>query len=98
MRIIPYGHQWVDESDIKEVTKVLKSDWLTQGPKIKEFEDALCKYTGACAICKNSILNLFLERKEFLKSGILHEKFRINDKYNDTFLYSIKNTKLKEKI
>jgi len=47
MKIIPYGRQWVDASDIREVIKVLKSDWLTQGPKIKEFEDALCKYTGA---------------------------------------------------
>ena len=47
MRIIPYGRQWVDASDIREVIKVLKSDWLTQGPKIKEFEDDLCKYTGA---------------------------------------------------
>jgi len=47
MRIIPYGRQWVDASDIREVIRVLKSDWLTQGPKIKEFEDALCKYTGA---------------------------------------------------
>lgn len=47
MSTIPYGRQWVDENDIKEVIKVLKSDWLTQGPKIKEFEDALCKYTGA---------------------------------------------------
>ena len=47
MKIIPYGRQWVDKSDIREVIKVLKSDWLTQGPKIKEFEDALCDYTGA---------------------------------------------------
>jgi len=47
MRTIPYGRQWIDASDIREVIKVLKSDWLTQGPKIKEFEDALCKYTGA---------------------------------------------------
>lgn len=47
MKIIPYGRQWVDASDIREVIKVLKSDWLTQGPKIKEFEDALCKYTSA---------------------------------------------------
>ena len=47
MKRIPYGRQWVDSSDIREVIKVLKSDWLTQGPKIKEFEDALCKYKGA---------------------------------------------------
>src|SRR4030042_4329551 len=47
MKIIPYGRQWIDENDIREVIKVLKSDWLTQGPKIKEFEIALCEYTGA---------------------------------------------------
>jgi len=47
MKIIPYGHQWIDKNDINEVVKVLKSDWLTQGPKIKEFEAALCKYTGS---------------------------------------------------
>lgn len=47
MKFIPYGHQWIDEEDIKEVIKVLKSDLLTQGPKVEEFEKALCKYTGA---------------------------------------------------
>jgi len=41
---IPYGHQWVDNNDIKEVVKVLKSDWLTQGPKVEEFEKAVAKY------------------------------------------------------
>ena len=46
MEVIPYGRQWVDASDIREVIKVLKSDWLTQGSKIEEFEDALCKYNG----------------------------------------------------
>jgi UDP-4-amino-4,6-dideoxy-N-acetyl-beta-L-altrosamine transaminase len=47
MKYIPYGRQTIDEEDIKAATKVLKSDWITQGPKIKEFEDALCEYTGA---------------------------------------------------
>ncbi|MCM8787320.1 MAG: DegT/DnrJ/EryC1/StrS family aminotransferase, partial [Candidatus Omnitrophica bacterium] len=47
MKIIPYGHQYINSEDIKEVVKVLKSDWITKGPKVKEFEDALCKYTGA---------------------------------------------------
>lgn len=47
MKRIPYGHQWIDVDDIKAVKEVLRSDWITQGPKIKEFEDALCKYTGA---------------------------------------------------
>jgi len=44
---IPYGHQWIDSDDIKGVVKVLKSDWLTQGPKIEEFEKAVAKYCGA---------------------------------------------------
>lgn len=44
---IPYGRQTVDEDDINAVVSVLRSDWITQGPKIKEFEDALCAYTGA---------------------------------------------------
>lgn len=45
--LIPYGHQWIDNNDIKEVIKVLKSDWLTQGPKIEEFEKAVAKYCKA---------------------------------------------------
>ncbi len=44
MRHIPYSHQWIDSDDIREVVKVLKSDWLTQGPAVKKFEDALSKY------------------------------------------------------
>jgi len=47
IKIIPYGHQWVDGKDIKEVVKALKNDWLTQGPKIEEFEKAVAKYCGA---------------------------------------------------
>ena len=44
--MIPYGRQNIDKSDINEVVKVLKSDWLTQGPKVLEFEKALAKYCG----------------------------------------------------
>jgi dTDP-4-amino-4,6-dideoxygalactose transaminase len=44
---IPYGHQWIDKDDIKEAVKVLKSDWLTQGPKVEEFEKAIAKYCTA---------------------------------------------------
>lgn len=47
MKFIPYGRQQIDADDIEAVVKVLKSDWVTQGPKIKEFEDAICGYTGA---------------------------------------------------
>ena len=35
---IPYSRQWIDNKDIKEVVKVLKNDFITQGPKIEEFE------------------------------------------------------------
>ena len=46
-KYIPYGKHYIDEGDIEEVVKVLRSDRITQGDKIKEFEDALCEYTGA---------------------------------------------------
>jgi dTDP-4-amino-4,6-dideoxygalactose transaminase len=44
---IPYGKQAIDASDIKAVVKVLKSDWLTQGPAVKQFEESLAKYCNA---------------------------------------------------
>lgn len=44
---IPYSRQYIDNQDIAEVSKILKSDWLTQGPKIQEFEISLAKYTGS---------------------------------------------------
>jgi len=44
---IPYGSQWIDEQDIEAVTKTLKSDYLTTGPKIKEFEDKFADYVDA---------------------------------------------------
>ncbi len=47
MKKIPYGHQWIDNKDIKEVVKVLKTDWITQGPKVKEFEKAIANYCNA---------------------------------------------------
>lgn len=44
---IPYGRQNITDEDIKAVTETLKSDYLTQGPKIKEFEEKFAKYVGA---------------------------------------------------
>ena len=38
MKYVPYGKQDVTENDINEVIKVLRSDFLTQGPKVEEFE------------------------------------------------------------
>lgn len=47
MKYLPYGRQDIDENDIRQVIKVLRSGWITQGPKIAEFEKALCVHTGA---------------------------------------------------
>lgn len=44
MDFIPYRTQWIDDDNINEVVKVLKSDGITTGPNIKQFEVALCSY------------------------------------------------------
>ena len=44
---IGYGHQYIDDEDINAVVGVLKSDYLTCGPKIEEAEEKLCEITGA---------------------------------------------------
>jgi perosamine synthetase len=45
--LLPYGHQSVDEADIQAVVEVLRSDWLTTGPKVVEFEQAFAARVGA---------------------------------------------------
>ena len=44
--MIPYGRQSIDEEDIQAVVDVLRSDWLTTGPKVGEFEEAFAHYVG----------------------------------------------------
>ncbi|MDD5339650.1 MAG: UDP-4-amino-4,6-dideoxy-N-acetyl-beta-L-altrosamine transaminase [Candidatus ainarchaeum sp.] len=52
---LPYGRQFIDDDDINAVIATLKSDWLTTGPKVDEFEKAICDYTGAkYAVAVNS--------------------------------------------
>lgn len=46
-KIIPYGKQHITQEDIDAVVEVLKSDYLTQGPKIEEFEKAFANYIGS---------------------------------------------------
>lgn len=46
-KYIPYGRQWVDEDDIRAVCEVLRSDYLTTGPKIAEFEQTTAEYAGS---------------------------------------------------
>ncbi|GFZ33139.1 UDP-4-amino-4,6-dideoxy-N-acetyl-beta-L-altrosami ne transaminase [Clostridium zeae] len=49
---IPYGRQYIDEEDIQAVVEVLKSDYLTTGPKIHEFEKKVADYVGCkYAVC-----------------------------------------------
>ncbi|WP_279459202.1 DegT/DnrJ/EryC1/StrS family aminotransferase [Aeromonas veronii] len=45
--MIPYGKQDISKADISAVCDVLASMYITQGPKVAEFEQALCDYTGA---------------------------------------------------
>lgn len=47
MKRIPYGRQHITEEDIQAVNDVLRSDYLTQGPKIAEFETAFAEYVGS---------------------------------------------------
>ncbi len=44
---LPYGRQVIDEEDIAAVVDVLRSDWLTTGPAVEAFEEAVCVFTGA---------------------------------------------------
>jgi len=43
---IPYGRQDINQADIQQVIDVLSSDWLTQGPAINRFEQAVADYCG----------------------------------------------------
>ena len=53
--MIPYGKQEINQDDINAVVRVLKSDYLTQGPTVPEFEEAVCHYVGSAhAIAVNS--------------------------------------------
>lgn len=54
-KFIPYGRQDITEKDIESVVKVLRSDFLTQGPAVPKFEKKLCNYTGSkYAVAVNS--------------------------------------------
>ncbi|MFZ0770749.1 MAG: UDP-4-amino-4,6-dideoxy-N-acetyl-beta-L-altrosamine transaminase [Candidatus Sulfotelmatobacter sp.] len=45
--LLPYGRQSIGEDDIQAVVNVLRSDWLTTGPKVAEFEEAFAAWVGA---------------------------------------------------
>lgn len=45
--MIPYGRQTIDDADVEAVVEVLRSDWLTTGPKVQQFESAFAEIAGA---------------------------------------------------
>jgi UDP-4-amino-4,6-dideoxy-N-acetyl-beta-L-altrosamine transaminase len=56
-KLLPYGHQWLDSDDIAAVAEVLEGDWLTQGPKVEEFEKTVARYCStryAVAVCSGT--------------------------------------------
>jgi UDP-4-amino-4,6-dideoxy-N-acetyl-beta-L-altrosamine transaminase len=67
--MIPYGRQSIDKEDIEAVLAVLKTDWITQGPKIQEFEKALANYCGAkfAVVCSSGTAALHLA---YLAAGL----------------------------
>src|SRR5580658_4046117 len=46
-QLLPYGRQSLDDADLQAVVEVLKSDWLTTGPKVDEFEERFAERVGA---------------------------------------------------
>ena len=46
-KLLPYGHQWLGDADLAAVMEMLRSDWLTTGPKVEEFEHAFAQSVGA---------------------------------------------------
>jgi perosamine synthetase len=52
---IPYGRQSIDEDDLKAVNNALRGEWITTGPRVREFEDAVAAYVGTkMAVAVNS--------------------------------------------
>ena len=60
--MINYGRQYIDSDDVKAVLRVLKSDWLTQGPQIQKFENSLKAYFNSnyCTVLSSGTAALHL--------------------------------------
>lgn len=71
MKPIAYGRQCIDSDDIESVVDVLKSDYLTTGPKVLEFENAICNVTNSkfCVAVNSGTSALHLASKALLSQG-----------------------------
>ena len=71
MNFIPYGKQLIEQDDVDAVVETLYSDYLTTGPKVKEFEDSLSEYCGAtyCVAVSNGTAALHLASLVLLNRG-----------------------------
>ncbi|MEA3370360.1 MAG: UDP-4-amino-4,6-dideoxy-N-acetyl-beta-L-altrosamine transaminase [Campylobacterota bacterium] len=69
MPFIPYGKQLIEDDDVTSVVNTLKSDYLTTGPKVKEFEEALAKFSDVeyCVCVSNGTAALHLASLVLLK-------------------------------
>ncbi|HIP27849.1 MAG TPA: aminotransferase class I/II-fold pyridoxal phosphate-dependent enzyme, partial [Sulfurovum sp.] len=69
--MIPYGKQLIEQNDIDAVVETLHSDYLTTGPKVKEFEEALAKYcmSNYCVAVANGTAALHLASLVLLNKG-----------------------------
>ncbi len=78
-KFLPYGFHWIDDADIREVVDVLKSDWIIMGPKVKEFEGAVCKYVdckhGVAVNSGTSALDIAVGSLGFKKGEIITTPF-----------------------
>ncbi len=73
MNFIPYGRQLIDDDDVKAVSKVLRSDFLTTGPKAQELEERISDFTGAkySLVVSNGTAALHLASLALLEEGDL---------------------------
>jgi len=71
MNFIPYGKQFIEQDDIDAVVQTLQTDYLTTGPKVKEFENALQEYCGVkyCIAVSNGTAALHLASLALLTKG-----------------------------
>lgn len=61
-RFLPYGRQCIEDDDVEAVARVLRSDWLTTGPTVQEFESAFMRHAGSdhAIACSNGTAALHL--------------------------------------